>query len=119
MSEENKVQWACARCTKRKKIENVNPDPVVLQECDFCHIENWVRPVGHAGKGASGPLMPEPKNPELEGLPVYKEVEVVEVLKEAPEPEPELEPLPEVEDLDKQAKIEALKAQLAELQEDE
>ena len=99
MSKENKVLWACARCAKRNALEGVNPDPVVLMVCSYCQIENWCRPVGHAGKGATGRLMPTPKNPDLQdaGLPVYEKkepepvIEAETVEEEAPETEPEVE----------------------------
>jgi hypothetical protein len=122
MSEDTKVLWACARCAKRKNLEGVNPDPVVLMVCSYCSIENWCRPVGHAGKGASGRLMPEPKNPELTGLPVYEkkeDIKVGEAKITLHEPETVEEEAPEPEVDPKEAEIAALKAKLAELEQDE
>ena len=95
MSEEHASRlWVCTRCGRRKGIE-LEPDPVLLKVCDECKIQNWCR------------------NPKGAGLVI------TEVLKEA---EPETEPVIEAETVEeepedpKKAEIEALKAQLAELE---
>ena len=88
--------WVCTRCGRRKGIE-LEPDPVLLKVCDECKIQNWCR---------------SPKGAGLVITAVLKEAEpVVEVEEESFEPT-------ELEDLDaiKKAEIEALKAQLAELE---
>lgn len=84
MTEEKKrALWACARCERRKKIANVQPDPVVLRTCDYCNIQNWVRPVGHAGADAgSGPIMEQRVTDQGERLPLYRGKEVKEALQE-------------------------------------
>jgi len=95
MSEEHASRlWVCTRCGRRKGIE-LEPDPVLLKVCDECKIQNWCR------------------NPKGAGLVI------TEVLKEAePEPEPviEAETVEEEPEDPKKAEIEALKAQLAELE---
>ena len=86
--------WVCTRCGRRKGID-LEPDPVLLKVCDECKIQNWCR------------------NPKGAGLVI------TEVLKEAePEPEPviEAETVEEEPEDPKKAEIEALKAQLAELE---
>ena len=97
MSEEHASRlWVCTRCSRRKGIE-LEPDPVLLKVCDECKIQNWCR---------------NPKGAGLVITAVLKETEpVVEVEEESFEPT-------ELEDLDaiKKAEIEALKAQLAELE---
>ena len=97
MSEEHASRlWVCTRCGRRKGIE-LEPDPVLLKVCDECKIQNWCR---------------NPKGAGLVITAVLKETEpVVEVEEESFEPT-------ELEDLDaiKKAEIEALKAQLAELE---
>ena len=96
MSEETGARWLCHRCVK-KEGATVDADPVLLRVCDGCQVENWTRPV----KGLLNPVGAEEE-------PVVEAETVEEV---APEPEPE----PEPED-PKKAEIEALKAQLAELE---
>ena len=88
MSEEKGVRWLCHRCAKKEGIiTDIDP---IIGVCVVCKIENWVRPV--------------------RGAPV-----VVEVLKEAPESEPEPEPVIEAEPEDPYQGMttEELKAELA------
>jgi len=112
---EKTALWACARCERRKKIENVQTDPVVLRVCDYCKIENWVRPVGHAGADTLNPKQVLPP----EKVAVHAEmVEEAKELEEAPLEEASLGPKEESEPekSDKEKEIEALKAKLAELE---
>lgn len=127
--EKKKALWACARCERRKEIADVNADPVVLRVCDYCGVENWVRPVGHAGAGAGtvnqtltaeqAVVHAEAVAADLEnstGEPEVVEVEaetVEEVIADAVQ-EQEAE---EAEKAAKEAEIARLKAELAELEE--
>ena len=96
MSEEKEVKWVCTRCGRRNKLE-LEADPVALKVCDMCKIQNWCRLV-------KGPVVVAETVEEVAEVVVEPEVEEV-----VPEPEPEPED-------PKKAEIEALKAQLAELE---
>ena len=110
MSEETDARWLCHRCVK-KEGATVDADPVLLRVCDGCQVENYVR----LARG----VIVERSDEEIEALnesaretivaesvEVVGEVVVESVIEEvAPEPE---DP--------KKAEIEALKAQIAELE---
>ena len=96
MSEETDARWLCHRCVK-KEGATVDADPVLLRVCDGCQVENYVRL-------ARGVVL------VAETVEEVGEVVVESVIEEvAPEPEPEPED-------PKKAEIEALKAQIAELE---
>ena len=86
-------KWICSRCAQRKDIE-AEIDPVVLRVCDWCNIENWVKPVGHAGANAGGGrVMPVKYSAQGERLPLYKKRK-----KKAPSVAAVEEPLVEIEE---------------------
>ena len=103
MSEETDTKWLCHRCVK-KEGATVDADPVLLRVCDGCQVENYVR----LSRGVV--VFAEDIRKELEAETVVEEVEV-----EQPTSEEAVEII-DAANVTKQAEIEALKAQIAELE---
>ena len=133
----SKVEWLCSRCADKEDKET-EPDPVVLRLCTSCKVETYVRPFAHFGEAR------EPTPEEIEEAKAFHEQKLkvlkkatenrkakeAEEYKEAEKQVKEAETVEEVvikvdidtEEVDKKleakaAEIEALKAQLAELEE--
>jgi hypothetical protein len=116
------AEWLCTRCAGKLGKER-EAEPTILRICSNCGIENWVRPFGHAGQDVVA--TEEEEQAALEKAisesvsevvaETVPEIEVVEVLKEAPEPEAEEED----EFLKKAQEIAELRARLAALEDEE
>ena len=103
MSEETVARWLCHRCVKKEEA-TVDADPVLLRVCDGCQVENYTR----LSRGVV--VFAETIRKELEAETVVEEVEV-----EQPTSEEAVEII-DAANVTKQAEIEALKAQIAELE---
>jgi len=124
--------WICARCAVKHNVV-AGTEPVVLLPCGWCGVQNWVRPVGHAGENVTGATVV----PVVESIPVHIEVvnddlEVVaektiqvdpehteEAIKQLEEFEKEIESVPveeaiKVEEKEPENKTKTLEEQLAE-----
>ena len=106
--EHNSRLWVCTRCGRRKGIE-LEPDPVLLKVCDECKIQNWCRNPKGAGLVITEVLKEAPPTTIIaEDIEVVGDVVIESVLEDVT-PEPS----------EKEKEIEALKAQLAELETNE